>query len=86
MGLFITKKKIIGIYRIIRTYMANGEYQQMIELTTADGKRYYYDTPEKKKLFGTPIYEQQFKDEPLFKENIKEKQPQNGMTIYRQQQ
>ena len=68
-------KKIIGIYRIIRTYMANGEYQQMIELTTADGKRYYYDTPEKRKLFGTPIYEQQFKDEPLFKENIKEKQP-----------
>ena len=68
-------KKIIGIYRIIRTYMANGEYQQMVELTTADGKRYYYDTPEKRKLFGTPIYEQQFKDEPLFKENIKEKQP-----------
>lgn len=29
--------------------MANGEYQQMIELTTADGKRYYYDTPEKEK-------------------------------------
>lgn len=68
-------KKLIGIYRIIRTYMANGEYQQMIELTTADGKRYYYDTPEKRKLFGTPAYEQQFRDEPLFKENEKEKQP-----------
>nr|DAV69977.1 MAG TPA: PORTAL PROTEIN [Caudoviricetes sp.] len=68
-------KKLIGIYRIIRTYMANGEYQQMIELTTVDGKRYYYDTPEKRKLFGTPAYEQQFKDEPLFKEKEDEKQP-----------
>ena len=68
-------KKLIGIYRIIRTYMANGEYQQMIELTTSDGKRYYYDTPEKRKIFGTPAYEQQFKDEPLFKENKEEKQP-----------
>lgn len=68
-------KKLIGIYRIIRTYMANGEYQQIIELTTSDGKRYYYDTPEKRKIFGTPAYEQQFKDEPLFKENKEEKQP-----------
>lgn len=68
-------KNLIGIYRIIRTYMANGEYQQMVELTTVDGKRYYYDTPEKRKIFGTPAYEQQFKDEPLFKENEKEKQP-----------
>ena len=68
-------KRLIGIYRIIRTYMANGEYQQMIELTTADGKRYYYDTPEKRKMFGTLAYEQNFKDEPLFKENIEEKQP-----------
>ena len=68
-------KKLIGIYRIIRTYMANGEYQQMIELTTTDGKRYYYDTPEKRKIFGTPAYEQQFEDEPLFKENKEEKKP-----------
>lgn len=68
-------KKLIGIYRIIRTYMANGEYQQIIELTTADGKRYYYDTPEKRKMFGTPAYEQNYKDESLFKENIEEKQP-----------
>ncbi len=68
-------KKLIGMYRIIRTYMANGEYQQMIELTTEDGKRYYYDTPEKREMFGTPEYEQKFKDEPLFKENIEEKQP-----------
>lgn len=72
---YSAKKNLIGIYRIIRTYMANGEYQQMIELTTIDGKRYYYDTPEKRKLFGTPAYEQQFKDEPLFKENKDEKQP-----------
>ena len=90
------KKNLIGLYRIIRTYMANGEYQQMIELTTADGKRYYYDTPEKRKLFGTPAYEQQYKDEPLFKENEEEKQPRmwdddipataiencNGMAIF----
>ena len=68
-------KKLIGIYRIIRKYIANGEYQQMIELTTVDGKRYYYDTPEKRKIFGTPAYEQQFKDESLFKENKKEKKP-----------
>ncbi len=68
-------KNLIGLYRIIRTYMANGEYQQIAELTTADGKRYYYDTPEKRKLFGTPAYEQNFKDEPLFKENEEERQP-----------
>lgn len=68
-------KKLIGIYRIIRTYMANGEYQQIIELTTTDGKRYYYDTPEKRKIFDTPAYEQQFEDEPLFKENKEEKKP-----------
>ena len=68
-------KKLIGICRIIRTYMANGEYQQIIELTTTDGKRYYYDTPEKRKIFGTPAYEQQFEDEPLFKENKEEKKP-----------
>lgn len=72
---YAVKKNLIGIYRIIRTYMANGEYQQMIELTTADGKRYYYDTPEKRKLFGTPQYEEKFKDEPLFKENKNERQP-----------
>lgn len=72
---YSAKKNLIGIYRIIRTYMANGEYQQMIELTTSDGKRYYYDTPEKRKLFGTPAYEQQFENEPLFKENEDEKQP-----------
>lgn len=68
-------KNLIGIYRIISTYMANGEYQQMIELTTEEGKRYYYDTPEKRAIFGTPAYEQKFKDEPLFKENKEEKQP-----------
>ena len=42
-------------------------------LQTVNGKRYYYDTPEKRKLFGTPAYEQKFNDEPLFKENEKEK-------------
>ena len=72
---YSAKKNLIGIYRIIRTYMANGEYQQMIELTTADGKRYYYDTPEKRKIFGTPAYDQIFKDEPLFKEEQEERQP-----------
>lgn len=68
-------KNLIGLYRIIQTYMANGEYQQMIELTTAEGKRYYYDTPEKRELFGTPEYDIKFKDEPLFKENPEEAQP-----------
>lgn len=68
-------KNLIGLYRIIQTYMANGEYQQMIELTTAEGKRYYYDTPEKRKLFGTPGYDIKFKDEPLFKEEPEEVQP-----------
>lgn len=69
------EKNLIGIYRIIQTYMANGEYQQMIELITSRGKRYYYDTPEKRKIFGTPEYDQIYKDEPLFKEKIDERQP-----------
>ena len=69
------KKKLIGLYRIIQTYMADGEYQQMIELTTSEGKRYYYDTPEKRKLFGSPEYKVKFKNEPLFKEKKEERQP-----------
>ena len=68
-------KKLIGIYRIIKTTMANNEYQTMVELTTANGKRYYYDTPEKRKIFGTPEYEIKFGDEPLFKEAPEERQP-----------
>lgn len=68
-------KNLIGIYRIIQTTMANGEYQNMVELTTENGKRYYYDTPEKRKLFGTPAYESKFGDEPLFKENKEERKP-----------
>lgn len=68
-------KNLIGIYRIIQTSMANGEYQNMVELTTAKGKRYYMDTPEKRKIFGTSEYEIKFKDESLFKEDKKMKQP-----------
>jgi SPP1 family phage portal protein len=68
-------KNLIGIYRIIQTTMANGEYQNMVELTTSKGKRYYMDTPEKRKLFGTKEYEIKFKNESLFKENKKMKQP-----------
>ena len=68
-------KNLIGIYRIIQTTMANGEYQNMVELTTSDGKRYYMDTPEKRRLFKTPEYEIKFKDEPLFKEDIEMKKP-----------
>lgn len=68
-------KNLIGIYRIIQTTMANGEYQNMVELTTANGKRYYYDTPEKRKLFGTPAYEVKFGKELLFKEEKKERKP-----------
>lgn len=67
-------KNLIGIYRIIRTTMANGQYQYMVELTTSKGKNYYMDTPEKRKLFGTPQYKEQFKNEPLFKEDINKKQ------------
>lgn len=66
-------KQLIGIYRIIQTTMANGEYQNIIELTTANGKKYFYDTPEKRKLFGTPDYDMKYKNEPLFKENVKER-------------
>ncbi|MGN1012277.1 MAG: phage portal protein [Clostridia bacterium] len=69
------EKKLIGIYRIIQTTMANGEYQQVIELTTSEGKRYYYDTPEKRKIFGTPAYKEKYGKESLFKEAIKERQP-----------
>lgn len=68
-------KNLIGIYRIIQTTMANGEYQNMVELTTSKGKRYYMDTPEKRAIFGTPEYEVKFGDEPLFKEDKKMKQP-----------
>lgn len=68
-------KNLIGIYRIIQTSMANGEYQNMVELTTSKGKRYYMDTPEKRNLFGTPEYKTKFKDESLFKEDKKMKQP-----------
>ncbi|MBR4260678.1 MAG: phage portal protein [Clostridia bacterium] len=68
-------KNLIGLYRLIRTTLANGEYQQMVELTTKSGKRYYMDTPEKRKLFGTDKYEAQFKDEPLFKEDKKKAEP-----------
>lgn len=69
-------KNLIGIYRIIQTTMANGEYQNMVELTTERGKRYYMDTPEKRKLFGTPEYEIRFKKENLFKEDKTKRQPQ----------
>lgn len=68
-------KNLIGIYRIIQTTMANGEYQNIVELTTINGKRYYYDTPEKRKIFGTPEYDKKYKDQSLFKENVKEKKP-----------
>lgn len=68
-------KQLIGIYRVVQTVMANGEYQNMVELTTENGKRYYYDTPEKRKLFGTPEYEIKYEDELLFKEKSEEKKP-----------
>lgn len=68
-------KNLIGIYRVIQTTMANGEYQNMIELITTNGKKYFYDTPEKRKIFGTPDYEDKYKDEPLFKENKEERKP-----------
>lgn len=72
---YSTEKNLIGIYRIIQTTMANGEYQNMVELTTVNGKKYYYDTPEKRKLFETPEYDIKYKGESLFKEEEKERQP-----------
>lgn len=68
-------KNLIGIYRIIQTTMANGTYQNIVELTTKNGKKYYMDTPEKRELFGTPEYEKRYGKEPLFKENTKQRQP-----------
>ena len=64
-------KNLIGIYRIIQTTMANGQYQNMVELTTRKGKHYYLDTPEKRAIFGTPEYEKVYGEEPLFKEDKK---------------
>lgn len=72
---YSAEKQLIGLYRIIQTTMANGEYQNMIELTTVNGKKYYYDTPEKRKIFGKPEYDDKYKDEPLFKENEDERKP-----------
>lgn len=69
-------KNLIGLYRVIRTTLANGEYQNMVELITKHGKRYYMDTPEKRKLFDNKEeYKKKFKDEPLFKENKKKYEP-----------
>ncbi len=68
-------KQLIGIYRIIQTTMANGEYQNMVEIITSNGKRYYYDTPEKRSLFGMPEYEIKYKGESLFKEKEEERKP-----------
>lgn len=69
-------KNLIGIYRIIQTTMANGEYQNMIELTTTIGKKYYYDTPEKRKIFGTQEYKDKFGERNLFEEDKEAYQPQ----------
>ena len=67
---------IIGLYRVIKTTLADGEYQTMVELTTATGKRYYLDTPEKRKLFAKENeYKAKYKDEPLFKEDKRKHQP-----------
>lgn len=69
-------RNLIGLYRIIKTTLANGEYQTMVELITKNGKRYYKDTPEKRKMFGTADYEKKYgKDEPLFKEDKKKSEP-----------
>lgn len=64
-------RNLIGLYRIIKTALANGEYQIMVELTTKSGKRYYMDTPEKRKLLNTNSeeYQKEYKNEPLFTEN-----------------
>lgn len=61
-------KNLIGIYRVIETTLANGEYQTMVELTTKNGKFYYNDTPEKRKLFlnNNEEYKKVYKNENLF--------------------
>jgi SPP1 family phage portal protein len=68
-------KNLIGIYRIIQTTMANGQYQNIVELTTKNGKKYYMDTPEKRELFGTPEYESKYGNENLFKEDKSQREP-----------
>ena len=69
-------KNLIGLYRIIETTLANGEYQTMVELTTKKGKFFYMDTPEKRILFeNKDAYQAKFKDEPLFKEDKDKRQP-----------
>ena len=70
-------KKLIGLYRIIQTYTANGEYVNMVELTTKKGKRYFQDTPEKRKLFKLDKNGQMPKgEESLFTEDKKKRKPQ----------
>lgn len=68
-------KNLIGLYRIIETTMANGEYQYMVELTTTKGKNYYNSTSDKIKLFGTPNYESKYGQETLFIEEESKRQP-----------
>lgn len=69
-------KNLIGLYRVIETTLANGEYQIMIELTTKKGKFFYLDTLEKRKLFSNKeAYKAKFKNEPLFKIDEKKTQP-----------
>ena len=55
-------KNLIGLYRVIETTLANGEYQTMIELTTKKGKFFYLDTPEKREMFkNKELYQNKYK-------------------------
>lgn len=73
---FSVPRNQIGLYRIIETTLADGNYQIMVELTTKNGKFYYMDTPEKRKLFSNKNeYKAKFKDEPLFVRDDKKTQP-----------
>lgn len=80
---FSVPKNLIGLYRIIETTLANGEYQTMVELTTLNGKKYYMDTPEKRKLFSSnpEEYNKKYGDEPLFKEDKSKFQPKKWCDI-----
>lgn len=71
-------KNLIGLYRIIDTVLANGEYETMVELTTINGKRYYMSTYEKMNLFANnpEEYNEKYGDEPLFKEDKEKFQKQ----------
>lgn len=70
-------KKLIGLYRVIDTIMADGRYETMVELTTKTGKRFFNATHEKIELFSKHNieYKKKYKDKPLFQEKKDKYEP-----------